>query len=52
MSKPEIGVYLPQMGLSYDQILHRTRRCEDLGIDSLWLYDHLYAPGGSRLSLP
>ena len=45
MSKPEIGVYLPQMGFTYDQILHRTLRCEQLGIDSLWLYDHLYGPG-------
>ncbi len=45
MSRPEIGVYLPQMGLSFDDVLHRTRRCEDLGIDSLWLYDHLYGPG-------
>jgi alkanesulfonate monooxygenase SsuD/methylene tetrahydromethanopterin reductase-like flavin-dependent oxidoreductase (luciferase family) len=52
MSKPEIGVYLPQMGLSYDQILHRTRRCEDLGIDSLWLYDHLYAPGAPDYPSP
>jgi alkanesulfonate monooxygenase SsuD/methylene tetrahydromethanopterin reductase-like flavin-dependent oxidoreductase (luciferase family) len=45
MSKPEIGVYLPQMGFSYDQLLHRALRCEELGIDSLWLYDHLYGPG-------
>lgn len=45
MTKPEIGVYLPQMGFTYEALLHRTRRCEDLGIDSLWLYDHLYAPG-------
>ncbi|WP_099042189.1 LLM class flavin-dependent oxidoreductase [Mycobacterium neglectum] len=45
MNKPEIGVYLPQMGFTYDQILHRTLRCEQLGIDSIWLYDHLYAPG-------
>ena len=33
MSRPEIGVYLPQMGFSFDDVLHRTRRCEDLGID-------------------
>jgi alkanesulfonate monooxygenase SsuD/methylene tetrahydromethanopterin reductase-like flavin-dependent oxidoreductase (luciferase family) len=45
MTKPEIGVYLPQMGFTYDQILHRTLRCEALGIDSVWLYDHLYGPG-------
>src|SRR5262249_30559566 len=45
MTKPEIGVYLPQMGFTYDQILHRAQRCEELGIDSLWLYDHLYGPG-------
>ena len=45
MSKPEIGVYLPQMGFTYEQILHRAQRCDDLGIDSLWLYDHLYGPG-------
>ncbi len=45
MSKPEIGVYLPQMGFSYEQILHRAQRCDKLGIDSLWLYDHLYGPG-------
>ena len=45
MSRPEIGVYLPQMGFAFDDVLHRARRCEDLGIDSLWLYDHLYGPG-------
>ena len=45
MGKPEIGVYLPQMGFTYEEMLHRARRCEELGIDSLWLYDHLYGPG-------
>ncbi|AFM16776.1 flavin-dependent oxidoreductase, F420-dependent methylene-tetrahydromethanopterin reductase [Mycolicibacterium chubuense NBB4] len=45
MNRPEIGVYLPQMGFSFDDLLARTRRCEELDIDSLWLYDHLYAPG-------
>lgn len=45
MTRPEIGLYLPQMGFTYQQLLHRTRRCEDLGIDSVWLYDHLYGPG-------
>jgi alkanesulfonate monooxygenase SsuD/methylene tetrahydromethanopterin reductase-like flavin-dependent oxidoreductase (luciferase family) len=45
MTKPEIGVYLPQMGFTYSEILHRAQRCDELGIDSLWLYDHLYGPG-------
>ncbi|RDH74790.1 LLM class flavin-dependent oxidoreductase [Mycolicibacterium moriokaense] len=45
MTRAEIGVYLPQMGFSYSDVLHRALRCEQLGIDSLWLYDHLYAPG-------
>lgn len=45
MTRPEIGVYLPQMGFSFEEVLHRTQHCEDLGIDSLWLYDHLYGPG-------
>lgn len=45
MSRPEIGVYLPQMGFSFEDLMHRARRCDELGIDSLWLYDHLYGPG-------
>ncbi|MBX7430823.1 LLM class flavin-dependent oxidoreductase [Mycobacterium sp. Y57] len=45
MSRPEIGIYLPQLGFSFDDLLHRTRLCEEHGIDSLWLYDHLYGPG-------
>ncbi len=45
MTRPEIGVYLPQMGFTFDDVLHRAQRCEELGIESLWLYDHLYGPG-------
>jgi alkanesulfonate monooxygenase SsuD/methylene tetrahydromethanopterin reductase-like flavin-dependent oxidoreductase (luciferase family) len=45
MTKPEIGVYLPQLGFTFEQMLHRTLRCEQLGVDSVWLYDHLYGPG-------
>jgi alkanesulfonate monooxygenase SsuD/methylene tetrahydromethanopterin reductase-like flavin-dependent oxidoreductase (luciferase family) len=41
----DIGVYVPQMGFSYQDVLHRAQRCEELGIGSLWLYDHLYGPG-------
>ena len=45
MAGLDIGVYVPQMGFSYQDALHRARRCEELGIRSLWLYDHLYGPG-------
>ncbi len=45
MSELDIGVYVPQLGFGYDDMLHRARRCEELGIGSLWLYDHLYGPG-------
>ncbi|MGW0163199.1 LLM class flavin-dependent oxidoreductase [Mycobacterium sp. NPDC003323] len=33
------------MAFSYAEVLHRAERCEELGIGSLWLYDHLYGPG-------
>jgi alkanesulfonate monooxygenase SsuD/methylene tetrahydromethanopterin reductase-like flavin-dependent oxidoreductase (luciferase family) len=45
MTGLDIGVYVPQMGFSYADVLHRAKRCEELGIGSLWLYDHLYGPG-------
>jgi F420-dependent oxidoreductase-like protein len=45
----EFGIYLPQIALSFDAMLARALECERLGYDSLWLYDHLYAPGQPRL---
>jgi alkanesulfonate monooxygenase SsuD/methylene tetrahydromethanopterin reductase-like flavin-dependent oxidoreductase (luciferase family) len=45
VTKLDIGVYVPQMGFSYGDVLQRAQRCEQLGIGSLWLYDHLYGPG-------
>jgi alkanesulfonate monooxygenase SsuD/methylene tetrahydromethanopterin reductase-like flavin-dependent oxidoreductase (luciferase family) len=41
----DIGVYVPQMGFTFGEVLHRAQRCEELGIGSLWLYDHMYGPG-------
>lgn len=38
------GVYLPQIGLEYPDLLARARHCEAAGVDSLWLFDHLYGP--------
>jgi alkanesulfonate monooxygenase SsuD/methylene tetrahydromethanopterin reductase-like flavin-dependent oxidoreductase (luciferase family) len=45
MTGLDIGVYVPQMAFSYQDVLHRAVRCEELGIGSVWLYDHLYGPG-------
>ncbi|MDT5107288.1 MAG: hypothetical protein QOI25_4801 [Mycobacterium sp.] len=45
MTELDVGVYVPQMGFSFADVLHRAQRCEELGIGSLWLYDHLYGPG-------
>lgn len=45
MTGLDVGVYVPQMGFSYSDVLHRAKRCEELGIGSLWLYDHMYGPG-------
>jgi alkanesulfonate monooxygenase SsuD/methylene tetrahydromethanopterin reductase-like flavin-dependent oxidoreductase (luciferase family) len=50
MTGLDIGVYVPQMGLSYDDVLHRALRSEELGIGSVWLYDHLYGPGVPEIS--
>ncbi|MBB3748720.1 alkanesulfonate monooxygenase SsuD/methylene tetrahydromethanopterin reductase-like flavin-dependent oxidoreductase (luciferase family) [Mycolicibacterium sp. BK634] len=41
----DVGIYVPQMGFTFDEVLHRAQRCEELGIGSLWLYDHMYGPG-------
>ncbi|MGH9078620.1 MAG: LLM class flavin-dependent oxidoreductase [Acidimicrobiales bacterium] len=41
----EFGLYLPQVALGYERILERARLAEEVGFDSLWLYDHLYSPG-------
>ncbi|MDO3637049.1 LLM class flavin-dependent oxidoreductase [Mycolicibacterium arseniciresistens] len=45
MTDLDIGVYVPQIGFSYPDVLHRAQRCEQAGIGTLWLYDHLYGPG-------
>jgi alkanesulfonate monooxygenase SsuD/methylene tetrahydromethanopterin reductase-like flavin-dependent oxidoreductase (luciferase family) len=44
MTALDVGIYVPQIGLTHDVLLGRALRCEELGIESLWLYDHLYGP--------
>jgi len=50
LSTLDIGVYVPQMGFTFADVLHRAQRCEELGIGSLWLYDHMYGPGVPDIS--
>lgn len=40
----EIGIIVPQLQFGYDDLLHRARRIEALGLHSMWIYDHLYGP--------
>jgi alkanesulfonate monooxygenase SsuD/methylene tetrahydromethanopterin reductase-like flavin-dependent oxidoreductase (luciferase family) len=49
MTGLDIGVYVPQMAFSYQDVLHRALRCEELGIGSMWLYDHMYGPGAPEI---
>jgi len=42
--RPEIGVYLPQVGLTWDDLRRKVEMCDALGIDSVWFTDHLYPP--------
>ncbi|WP_051102511.1 TIGR03560 family F420-dependent LLM class oxidoreductase [Parafrankia elaeagni] len=41
----EFGIYLPQVALEFESMVGRALECERLGLDSFWLFDHLYTPG-------
>ncbi len=41
----EFGVYIPQVALGFEDLVGHAVRCEQLGLTSMWLYDHLYSPG-------
>jgi alkanesulfonate monooxygenase SsuD/methylene tetrahydromethanopterin reductase-like flavin-dependent oxidoreductase (luciferase family) len=41
----DVGVYLPQVGFTWDELRTRAIACDRAGIPSLWLMDHLYPPG-------
>ena len=43
--RPSVGIYLPQVAFEAETYLERARLIEELGFDSLWLYDHLSGPG-------
>jgi alkanesulfonate monooxygenase SsuD/methylene tetrahydromethanopterin reductase-like flavin-dependent oxidoreductase (luciferase family) len=43
-TKIEFGIYVPQVGFTYDEIRARAELCEELGFHSIWFFDHLYGP--------
>ena len=40
----DVGVYLPQVGLAWDELRARVVACDRLGIPSVWFMDHLHPP--------
>jgi len=45
----ELGVYLPQVGFTWQELRARVLECDQLGIPSMWFMDHLYPPGMPRV---
>ncbi len=41
----EIGIYLPQVGFTWEELRSRVALCDREGIHSVWFMDHLYPPG-------
>ncbi len=40
----DVGVHLPQVGFTWDELRARVVACDRLGIHSVWFMDHLYPP--------
>jgi alkanesulfonate monooxygenase SsuD/methylene tetrahydromethanopterin reductase-like flavin-dependent oxidoreductase (luciferase family) len=40
----QIGVYIPQVGLTWNELRATVEACDALGIHSVWFMDHLYPP--------
>jgi alkanesulfonate monooxygenase SsuD/methylene tetrahydromethanopterin reductase-like flavin-dependent oxidoreductase (luciferase family) len=45
------GLFLPQIRLPFDELARRASVAEAAGFDSLWLIDHLWAPGTVELDM-
>lgn len=45
----DVGVYLPQLGMTWEDLRARVLLCDELGISSVWFMDHLYPPGMPRV---
>jgi len=40
----DVGVYIPQVGFTWDELRTRVVACDREGIPSVWFMDHLYPP--------
>ena len=48
----DFGIYIPQISFGFEEMRARARLCEQLGVTSFWLYDHLYTPGLPAIRSP
>lgn len=48
MSQVAVGATLPQFSDDRDRLLASARAAEDAGLDSLWLFDHLWPLSGGK----
>ena len=42
--KIELGLYLPQLGFTWDQFRERVQLADELGFETAWFMDHFYPP--------
>ncbi len=43
------GVFLPQVAMNFTALTERAEACEEAGLHSLWLADHMWARGNTDL---
>ncbi|MBI4257611.1 MAG: TIGR03560 family F420-dependent LLM class oxidoreductase [Thaumarchaeota archaeon] len=48
----KFGVKLQQINVGFDELAAKTRRCEEIGFDSVWLVDHLLPIGDNPVTSP
>ena len=48
MSDLKLGITLPQFSGDVSQLLNAAKRAEELGLDSLWAFDHLWPLSGGK----
>ncbi len=52
LQKAQFGVKIQQINQDFETLASKTKRCEELGYQSVWLIDHLLPIGDLPVSLP